>query len=112
MTTPKLTKRQAEILVWVQRGLSNKQIANRIGITDSTIKLHVTALLKKYGVRNRTQLSAYSTQGKMPDLPDMPEDVEARPCGWIKRVGNKVQGVVFTQDAPDDTWQAIYAKRK
>ena len=57
----KLTPRQEQILYLIQeRGSSNKVIAKTLGITESTVKLHVGLVLKKYGVRNRTQLAVYS----------------------------------------------------
>lgn len=61
----KLTERQSQILHLVQdRGASNKTIAKILGITESTVKLHIGAVLKKYGVRNRTQLALFA---KIPD---------------------------------------------
>lgn len=56
-----LTPRQSQIFdLIVTRGASNKAIANLLHITDSTVKLHMTAILKKYGVRTRTQLAVFS----------------------------------------------------
>ena len=56
-----LTPRQQEILSIIkQRGASNKVIARMLGITESTVKLHITAILKKHKVRNRTQLALFS----------------------------------------------------
>lgn len=53
----KLTPRQSEILALVcNRGLSNKKIAGILKISESTVKVHVSVILKIYGVRNRTQL--------------------------------------------------------
>lgn len=52
-----LTHRQQEIFDLIcQRGISNKQIAKTLDITESTVKIHVSAILKKLCVRNRTQL--------------------------------------------------------
>lgn len=57
-----LTPRQAEILRLIcNRGLSNKRIANLLKISESTVKIHVSAILKEYGVRNRTQLAIAAT---------------------------------------------------
>jgi len=57
----KLTPRQEQILHLIQeRGASNKVIAKTLNITESTVKLHVGLVLKKFGVRNRTQLAVYS----------------------------------------------------
>lgn len=57
----KLTPRQSQILEIVNsRGVSNKIIAKILKISESTVKLHVSAILKKYGVKNRTQLALFS----------------------------------------------------
>lgn len=55
-----LTPRQNQIMEIVsQRGASNKVIARMLGISESTVKLHMSGILKKYGVRNRTQLALF-----------------------------------------------------
>lgn len=57
----KLTPRQSQILHLVsERGASNKIIARTLKISESTVKLHMSAILKKFGVRNRTQLAIFS----------------------------------------------------
>ena len=43
-----------------ERGASNKVIAKTLNITESTVKLHVGIVLKKFGVKNRTQLALFS----------------------------------------------------
>lgn len=52
---PKLTVRQHETLVLLSQGHSNKEIALRLGISEITIKIHVSALFKALNVVNRTQ---------------------------------------------------------
>jgi len=106
-----LTQKQSEVLFWVQQGLSNKQIAKRLNIVESTVKLHVGVILKKHGVRNRTQLAMYSTQGQVLSLPAI-SDLEREPIGWIKRAGKHVQGVLFYSPPPSDDWEPIYTKEK
>lgn len=49
-----LTGRQTEVLCALQRGLANKQICAELGMADATLKTHLRALFKKYGVNNRT----------------------------------------------------------
>jgi DNA-binding NarL/FixJ family response regulator len=58
----KLTPRQNQVLKLIcHRGLSNKAIGNILKISESTVKIHTSAILKRYGVKNRTQLVlAYS----------------------------------------------------
>lgn len=62
-TSPKLTERQQEVLHTMLGGLSNKQIARELGITEHTVKDHVAAILTAYGVRNRMALILRSQQG-------------------------------------------------
>ncbi|NKJ42314.1 response regulator transcription factor [Novosphingobium sp. SG720] len=53
-----LTPTQGRILDGVQRGLMNKQIAYELGLTEATIKYHLTGLFRKFGVQTRAQLLA------------------------------------------------------
>lgn len=58
--TSNLTERQYEVARLISfKGLSNKQIARELGIGESAVKVHVGSMLKKYGLRDRTQLSNY-----------------------------------------------------
>ncbi|PWC54269.1 response regulator transcription factor [Azospirillum sp. TSO22-1] len=57
-----LTPRQREVLERLREGKSNKQIAHELGLTEGTVKVHVTAILRLLGVRNRTQ-AALTAQG-------------------------------------------------
>ncbi len=50
-----LTNRQAQVLELVAQGMSNKQIAYEIGVSEATVKLHINALLRAVGATNRTQ---------------------------------------------------------
>jgi DNA-binding NarL/FixJ family response regulator len=50
-----LSERELEILAWIARGSSNKEIADRLFIAEGTVKNHVTHILGKLGVRDRTQ---------------------------------------------------------
>jgi DNA-binding NarL/FixJ family response regulator len=50
-----LSKRELEILAWIARGASNKEIADQLFIAEGTVKNHVTHILGKLGVRDRTQ---------------------------------------------------------
>lgn len=50
-----LTVRQTEVLSLVAEGMSNKQIAYKMGVSEATVKLHINALLRAVGATNRTQ---------------------------------------------------------
>lgn len=50
-----LTNRQSQVLNLVAQGMSNKQIAYEMGVSEATVKLHINALLRSVGATNRTQ---------------------------------------------------------
>ena len=50
-----LTPQQYRVLMLMMQGLLNKQIAFDLGVSEATIKAHVTAIMNKLGVSNRTQ---------------------------------------------------------
>ena len=52
-----LTPTQMKVLLGVHSGLLNKQIAFDLGIAEATVKAHMTALMRKLNVRNRTQVA-------------------------------------------------------
>ena len=51
----RLSPRQHAVLELVTEGLTNAQIAARLGTAETTVKRHVTLVLRKLGVRSRTQ---------------------------------------------------------
>ena len=55
-----LSDREMEVLECVVRGLSNKEIASLLGISHQTVKNHVTSILRKFGVEDRTQAVVYA----------------------------------------------------
>ena len=50
-----LTERQLEVLSLLVQGISNKGICQRLGISENTVKVHVSAIFRILGVANRTQ---------------------------------------------------------
>ena len=50
-----LTPREVQVLELLAEGLANKAIAERLGISDQTVKFHVATILGKLGVANRTE---------------------------------------------------------
>ena len=55
-----LSPREMEILEHVTKGLSNKEIAYKLGISHQTVKNHMTAILRKLRVDDRTQAAVYA----------------------------------------------------
>jgi len=54
-TMPHLTRRQLEVLDLVTQGKTNKEIAKLIGVSDETIKNHISSIFKALGVSSRTE---------------------------------------------------------
>jgi DNA-binding NarL/FixJ family response regulator len=57
-----LTPREHEVLTCITRGQSNRDIAEQLGIAEKTVRLHVSSVLDKMGVRDRTQAAIYAIQ--------------------------------------------------
>lgn len=55
-----LSKREMEIVQLIAEGVTNKEIAEKLIITENTVKVHVKRILKKLELRNRQQLAAYA----------------------------------------------------
>lgn len=66
-----LTRQQARILQLVCEGMLNKQIAYELTIAETTVKAHVTAIMRKLGVQSRTQAVLIARQASFASL--MPE---------------------------------------
>jgi serine/threonine-protein kinase PknK len=62
-----LTRREEEIAVLITRGLTNRQIALELTLSERTVDCHVAKILKKLGLRSRVQVAAWVTeQGPLP----------------------------------------------
>jgi DNA-binding NarL/FixJ family response regulator len=55
-----LTPRESEVLSLVRKGLANKQIARRLGISERTVKAHLTSTFQRIGVPDRTQAALWA----------------------------------------------------
>src|SRR6266513_3117265 len=59
-----LTPREREVWALVAGGLTNPQIAERLGLSDNTVKFHVQHLFSKLGVKNRTEAALKYAHGR------------------------------------------------
>ncbi|MFN8558224.1 MAG: response regulator transcription factor [Dehalococcoidia bacterium] len=57
-----LTERETEVLRLLTDGGANKDIARRLGISEATVKAHISSILTKLGVQSRTQAALYAVQ--------------------------------------------------
>jgi DNA-binding NarL/FixJ family response regulator len=60
-----LTRREAEILGLVARGLSNREIGQSLFVSEHTVASHVRSILRKTGCANRTEAAAYAHRRAM-----------------------------------------------
>lgn len=64
----RLSTREREVLTLVARGLANKQIAIQLGISERTVKAHLTAVFTQLGVSDRTQAALWAKTHLPPDV--------------------------------------------
>jgi DNA-binding NarL/FixJ family response regulator len=61
-TAPDLTAREREILALIAEGLPNKRIAMQLGISEKTVKAHLTSVFNSLGVSDRTQAALWARE--------------------------------------------------
>ncbi|WP_349409844.1 response regulator transcription factor [Pseudalkalibacillus sp. SCS-8] len=64
-----LTDREKEVLICLVEGLSNKEIGEKLFISDKTVKIHVSKIFKKINVKSRSQAVIYAVQNQLVPLP-------------------------------------------
>jgi DNA-binding NarL/FixJ family response regulator len=64
-----LTERELLVVSGVVAALSNRELAERLGITEKTVKTHLTNIFDKLGVSSRTELAMFAVRNHLP-LPD------------------------------------------
>ncbi|WP_267244883.1 response regulator transcription factor [Streptomyces sp. PR69] len=67
-----LTPREREVLILVAQGKSNRQVANALGISEKTVKNHLSALFSKIGAADRTQAVVFGIRGGVVEICDGP----------------------------------------
>jgi len=66
---PRLTERELEVLGQVAQGLSNREIAKQLFISENTVKNHVRNILEKLQLHSRMEAVMYAMREKLLDLP-------------------------------------------
>jgi NarL family two-component system response regulator LiaR len=70
-TTDPLTEREAEVLRLIAQGLSNREIGERLVITERTVCTHVSNILTKLHLASRTQAALYALKEGLSSLDDV-----------------------------------------
>ena len=66
-----LSPREIEVLREVAFGRTNREIGERLFISEETVKTHVASLLSKLGLQNRTQVVAYAVKNRIVDVQEL-----------------------------------------
>ncbi|MGZ4135863.1 MAG: response regulator [Tumebacillaceae bacterium] len=64
-STERLSPREHEVLTALVQGLSNKEIADKLFISETTVKLHISNIFKKLGVKSRSQAIMHAVREKL-----------------------------------------------
>lgn len=70
-TTDPLTEREAEVLQYVARGMSNQEIAEALVVSEATVRTHVSNILGKLHLASRTQAALYALREGLASLQDI-----------------------------------------
>ncbi len=76
-----VSERQAEILALMARGLADKEIARRLGLSHGTVRTHIDRLFRDYGWHSRTEAVATWLEERDGTLSHSPEPGDARWSG-------------------------------
>ncbi len=84
---PRLSSRQQQVIALLGRtGDTNKGLANRLGLTERTIKFHISILLRKFGVGNRSELIVLMQRGMDREIRQERRRAERRQAGAERRL--------------------------
>lgn len=67
-----MTERELDVLRCIAQGMSNKQVAVQFSISTTTVRSHVSSMMRKLDLENRTQLAIYAREKKFSLIPGYP----------------------------------------
>lgn len=63
-----LTMREREVLALVAQGLSNRQVARSLSLSERTVQTHLTSIMRKLNLTSRTEAALWAVRGGLPEL--------------------------------------------
>jgi NarL family two-component system response regulator LiaR len=73
-TTAPLTEREIEVLRQVAQGSSNREIASRLGISEATVRTHLSSIFSKLHLASRTQAALYAIKEGLAEISPPPQE--------------------------------------
>lgn len=83
-----LSNRECEVAMCISKGVSNKDVANELFVTEKTVKFHLTNIYKKMNVKSRAQLIVWSSKHLTFD--EKPAQVDLTPTSVFPSGINKI----------------------
>jgi DNA-binding NarL/FixJ family response regulator len=96
-TPVELTQRESELVPLIAQGLKNKEIATELGIAEATVRIYLSTLFRKLGVRDRYELAIYA----MKNMAAIIRAPEARDSHGTERHGGQVRSMLM-RATPED----------
>ncbi len=94
----RLSPRQMMVLEFLARGMSNREIAHELGVTEGTVKLHVHAILRAFRAVNRTEVAMRAIELGLVEAPLSPDP--AGPTGRVRLPASRPIVRVFPRSNP------------
>ncbi|MDR0280618.1 MAG: LuxR C-terminal-related transcriptional regulator [Paucimonas sp.] len=102
-----LTEREGQTLALIGAGLSNKQIARELGISDGTVKIYVRNLLRKYRLGSRLELATRVPRGSASLLAECAQGTASAPIPFALGLLNELPGLIY-RGRNDRSWSMEY----
>jgi len=97
-TPAKVTRRESEVLEYVLKHKSNKEIGHELHLSERTIKFHISSLLAKFGAQDRVDLMCKAAVGLLPASAAPPDTLFGFP---MRSAAEKEESAPDVRRAPD-----------
>ena len=111
-TQPTLTEREIDVLSLLQKGKQNKVIAYALNISESTTKVHIRNIMRKYRLRNRTEVALLcdtEVRQRLGDILVRPRNAGLIHTGDPRGEFEIIGPAKWPAIVDEDTWRAVHA---